>query len=75
MSQQLEDRFFKYAEAVRDFCQLIKRDVINNEYIKQLIRSSASVGANYIEASDSLGQADEKMKLKISRREVKESIF
>jgi four helix bundle protein len=33
------------------------------------------VGANYIEASDSLGMADEKMKLKIARREVKESIY
>jgi len=49
-------------------------DIINREYISQLIRSSASVGANYIEASDSLGVADQKMKIRISRREAKESI-
>lgn len=42
--------------------------------VSQLIRSSGSIGANYIEASDSLGKADELMKLKISRREAKESI-
>jgi four helix bundle protein len=39
-----------------------------------LIRSSGSISANYIEASDSLGKADEKMKIKISRREAKETI-
>ena len=33
-----------------------------------------SVGANYIDASDDLGKTDEKMKIKISRRESKESI-
>ncbi len=74
MSQQLENRFYKFAEDVRDWCLLIKWNLINAEYIKQIIRSSASVGANYIEASDSLGLADEKMKLKISRRESKETV-
>jgi len=39
-----------------------------------LIRSSGSVGANYIEASDELGKLDEKMKIKIARTESKESI-
>lgn len=75
MSQELEDRFYKFAEWVRDFCGQVKWDIISNEYIKQLIRSSSSVGANYIEASDSLGIADKKMKLKIARREAKESIY
>jgi four helix bundle protein len=75
MSTQLEDRFFKYAKQVRDFCVILKHSVINLEYIKQLIRASASVGANYIEASDDLGKADERMKIKISRREAKESVY
>ena len=74
MSSQLEERFEKFAIAVRDFCLAVKRDIINREYIGQLIRSGGSVGANYIEASESLGKADELMKLKISRREAKESI-
>ena len=39
-----------------------------------MIRSSGSVGPNYIEASDDLGKLDEKMKIKITRRESKESI-
>ena len=73
MSKELEDRFHAFARRVRDFCKKLKRDLINTEYIKQLIKASGSVGANYIEASDDLGKADEKMKLKLSRREAKES--
>lgn len=74
MSKELEDRFQNFAKALRDYCTKIKWDVINKEYIKQLIRSSGSVSANYTEASDDLGKSDEKMKIKISRREAKETI-
>jgi four helix bundle protein len=74
VSKELEDRFHNYAKAVRDYCTKVKWDVINKEYIKQVIRSSGSVSANYTEASDDLGKADEKMKIKISQREAKETI-
>ena len=74
MSKELEDRFHNFGKRIRDFCLKLKWDIINTEYIRQLIRSSGSVGANYIEASDDLGKTDEKMKIKISRRESKESI-
>ncbi len=75
MSQELEDRFLRFAKRVRDFCVKLKQDVINKEYIRQLIRSSGSIGANYIEASDDLGKLDERMKIKIARREAKESVY
>jgi four helix bundle protein len=74
VSKELEDRFHNYAKAVRNYCTKVKWDIINKEYIKQVIRSSGSVSANYTEASDDLGKADEKMKIKISRREAKETI-
>jgi four helix bundle protein len=38
-----------------------------------LLRASGSVGANYIEANDALGKKNFLMKVKISRREAKES--
>ena len=74
MSKELEDRFHNYARGVRDYCTKLKWDVINKEYIKQVIRSSGSISANYTEASDDLGKADERMKLKLARREAKETI-
>ena len=43
--------------------------------MKQLIRSSGSVGANYIEANESLGKKDKLMRVKISRKEAKESQY
>jgi hypothetical protein len=60
MSQELEIRFYKFAERCRGFCRNVKWDIINVVYIRQLVRSSSSVSANYIEASDDLGKADEK---------------
>jgi four helix bundle protein len=48
--------------------------VINLEDIKQVVRSSGSVGANYIEANENRGPADLRMRIKISRKEAKESI-
>lgn len=74
MSKEIEDRFHNFGKGVRDFCRKVKWDIINVEYIRQLIRASGSVGANYIEASDDLGKADERMKIKIARREAKESV-
>ena len=47
---------------------------LTRNIIKQVIRLSGSISANYTEASDDLGKADEKMKLKISSREAKETI-
>ena len=39
------------------------------------MKASASVGANYIEAPDDLGKVNERMKIRIARRESKESVF
>ncbi|MBK8606101.1 MAG: hypothetical protein IPN82_04520 [Chitinophagaceae bacterium] len=41
----------------------VEKDVINIEYIKQLVRAAGSVGANYIEANDNLGANDLKMRI------------
>ena len=70
----LEERAFQFAKRVRAFTRIVKRDVENIEDIKQLVRASGSVGANYIEANESLGQADLKMRIRISRKEAKECI-
>jgi four helix bundle protein len=52
---------------------LVKKDVINFEYVKQLIRSAGSVAANYIEANENLGTGDLKYRIKVCRKESKES--
>jgi four helix bundle protein len=47
----------------------------NIEDAKQLVNASGSVGANYIEANEALGKKDFIMRIKISRKEAKESRF
>ena len=64
MSQELEDRFHNFGKRIRNFCLKLKCDIINTEYIRQVIRSSGSIGGNHIESSDDLGKLDEKMKIK-----------
>jgi four helix bundle protein len=71
----LEDRTFEFAKAVRVFVRKLKPDVANSEDSKQVVRSSGSVGANYIEANDALSKKDFVMRIKICRKEAKESRY
>ncbi len=71
----LEERTFQFAKSVALFIKNIPRNISNNEYSLQLVRSSGSVGANYIEANENLGKKDFLMRIKISRKEAKESSF
>ena len=69
----LEERTFQFAKKCRDFIKKLPKNVANFEDEKQLARSSGSVGANYIEANESLSKKDFIMRTKISRKEAKES--
>ena len=71
----LEDRTLLFAKRIRNFIKKLKKTISNIEDGKQLIRSSGSVGANYIEANESLGKKDFSMRIKISRKEAKESRY
>jgi four helix bundle protein len=62
-----------FAERVRDFCLKLPKNAANAVYIPQLLRAGSSPGANYIEANESIGDKDFKMKIKTCRRESKES--
>lgn len=70
----LEERCYQFAKRVRAFSRRIKKDVENIENLKQLVRASGSVGANYIEANENVGPGDLKFRIRISRKESKESM-
>jgi four helix bundle protein len=71
----LEERTFEFANNVREFVKSLPRTVTNEQDIRQLVRASGSVGANYIEANESLSKKDFVMRIKISRKEAKESRY
>ena len=70
----LEERCHQFGKGTRRFCRKIKKDLVNFEDIKQLVRASGSVGANYIEANENVGKGDLKYRLKVCRKESKECI-
>lgn len=55
--------------------KLLPRTICNLEDVKQLVRSSGSVGANRIEANEPLSKKDLIMRIKISCKEAKESVY
>lgn len=71
----LEDRTFEFARRARVFVRGLPKTMSTIEDAKQLIRSSGSVGANYIEACEALSKKDFVMRIKICRKEAKESVF
>ncbi|TDE45498.1 four helix bundle protein [Flavobacterium rhamnosiphilum] len=71
----LEERTFLFAKDCRIYIRTLSKITSNIEDGKQLVRSSGSVGANYIEANEKLGDKDFKFRLKISRKEAKESKY
>jgi four helix bundle protein len=71
--RDLEDRTFEFAQSVRTFVKQLPRTVSNIEDVRQLVRASGSVAANWIEADEALSKKDFLIRVKICRKESKES--
>ena len=71
----LEERTLKFAKRCREFVKKLNKSLSNIEDGKQLIKASGSVGANYIEANEALSKKDFVMRIKICRKEAKESRY
>jgi four helix bundle protein len=69
----LEDRTYQFARDVRIFVRLLPKTISNIEDVHQVVRSSSSVGANYIEANEAISKKDFLLRIKICRKEAKES--
>ncbi|MBS3770672.1 MAG: four helix bundle protein [Bacteroidales bacterium] len=71
----LEERTFLFAKNLRALVKKLPKTIINIEDGKQLVKASGSVGANYIEANESLSKKDFYYRVKICRKESKESRY
>ena len=70
----LEKRTTEFAKAVIRLCKKLPRNPMNDRLVGQVVGSAGSVGANYREANDALGKKDFIQRMKIARREAKESL-
>ena len=71
----LEGRTLQFAKDIRSYVKSLKKTITNMDDCRQLIRSSGSIGANYIEANEALSKKDFLMRVKIARKEAKEAEF
>jgi four helix bundle protein len=69
----LEERTYEFALSVRAFVKQLPKTLANDEDGKQIVKASGSLGANYIEANEALSKKDFRMRIKICRKEAKES--
>lgn len=69
----LEDRTARFALSIRTFIKSLKSDIVYSEDHKQLLRSSGSIAANYIEANESLTKKEFTHRVGICRKEAKET--
>ncbi len=71
--RELEERTKLFAKKCRDYVKKLSKNISNIEYGKQLVRSSGSQASNYIEANEALSKKDFVHRIKICRKEAKES--
>lgn len=71
----LEERTLKFAQRSRVYVKKLPKTIGNIEDGKQFIRSSGSMGANYIEANEAISKKDFILRIKICRKESKESRY
>jgi four helix bundle protein len=71
----LEERTLKFSHRVNAYVNKLPKTTPNIEHGKQLVRSAGSMGANYIEANEALSKKDFMMRIKICRKETKESRY
>jgi four helix bundle protein len=71
----LEDRTLRFAKRVRAFVKKLPKTISNLEDARQIVRASGSIGANYIEANEALSKKDFVLRVKICRKEAKETRY
>lgn len=73
--REIHDRFYKFALSVLQIVTLIPKTTENLVLIKQVIRSSSSIGANALEADGSESKREFIHRFTISKKEAKETYY
>ena len=71
----LEDRTLKFSKRIIQLCKALPKNTINFKLIDQLIRSATSIGANYREANETETKKDFQFRIRICRKESKETVY
>ncbi len=75
MPYDLEERTLEFGKKIIHLCQLLPKDVVTRNLADQLVRSGTSLGANYREANETQTKKDFCFRIRICRKETKETIY
>lgn len=71
----LEERTLLFGRRIIRLCKALPKDVVNRRLCDQLIRSGTSLGANYREANETDTKRDFQNRIRIAKKEAKETIY
>src|SRR5437660_1528061 len=69
----LEERTARFGENVIRFCKALSSSSVTDPLIRQIVRSSTSVGANYCEADDAVSGKEFRQKIGTCKKEARET--
>jgi four helix bundle protein len=69
----LKERTARFGEAIIDFAKAIPQNPVTNCLVTQLVAAGTSVGANYVEADDSVSKKDFLKSIGTCRKEARET--
>lgn len=71
----LEERTLAFSKEIIRLSLILKKNIVNLKLIDQLLRSATSIGANYREANETETKKDFKNRIRIARKEAKETTY
>ena len=75
MAFDLEDRTLEFGKQIIGLCSALPKNNVNFKLVDQLIRSGTSIGANYREANETDTKKDFKNRVRIAKKEAKETVY
>jgi len=71
----LEDRTLEFGKRAIRLAKALPKNTVNFKLVDQFVRSGTSMGANYREANETETKKDFKFRMRICRKEGKETIY
>lgn len=73
--QNLRNKIRKFIQEIIIFARTLPNDDIGRIFLKQIIRSATSIGANFEESTEAESNKDVIHKMSIVRKEAKETLY
>lgn len=71
----LEERTLEFGRRIIKMCMALPKNYLNNRLGDQCLRAGTSIGANYREANETDSKKDFKNRIRIAKKEAKETIY